>query len=114
MSAAEGGDALFHPVFRSDGWKKLQSKDNALSDSSDNDDTATVAFLHDEYFHFISRKISRKSLVTGFPFAPLVIDLLKDYARLKGTSVLSKIPDLLAILQRNYSLKNLQNFVESI
>lgn len=88
VSAAEGGDKMFHPLFRSDGWKKLQGKDNAVDPA---EGAASVGFMN-----------------------ALVVDVLKDYARLKGTSIVARIAELLATLQHDYSLKNLQTFAESI
>ncbi|OQV20537.1 putative Bardet-Biedl syndrome 7 protein-like protein [Hypsibius exemplaris] len=47
VAAAEGGDSMFHPLFRSDGWRKLQGKDSAVA--MDTDESATsVAYMNDK------------------------------------------------------------------
>lgn len=84
--AAEGNSAMIHPIFRSPGWKKVKGTDEKK--------TTNIPSL--EYL------------------TALFVDLFKDYARLQGRSFTSNLPELLNIIQNNYSLKALLEIAAEI
>ncbi|XP_055333164.1 uncharacterized protein LOC129584846 [Paramacrobiotus metropolitanus] len=87
ITAAEGAESMLHPAFRSDGWRKLQGIDSGV----DGDCEISIDFMH-----------------------ALIVDLMKDYAKLCGRSIMQRLPELANILSNDYSLRNLHNFLNSV